>query len=85
MHDGLDPHLHFAPDSDGLASRVRAATAGGLAIFLAETRGARLGTCRRIGCDRAFVDLGRNATRRYYSTRCGNTDAVARHRARLQS
>ncbi|MBS3180429.1 MULTISPECIES: CGNR zinc finger domain-containing protein [unclassified Pseudoclavibacter] len=81
-HDGLDPHLHFAPDSDDLLARVRAVTAGGLAIFLTESRGSRLGVCSRRGCEQVFVDVGRNATRRYCSTRCGNNDAVDRYRQR---
>ncbi|PPG28636.1 hypothetical protein C5E10_13695 [Pseudoclavibacter sp. RFBG4] len=81
-HDGLDPHLHFAPEGDGLLARVRAVTAGGLAIFLTESRGARLGVCSRRGCGQVFVDVGRNATRRYCSTRCGNNDAVDRYRQR---
>ncbi|PPF43422.1 hypothetical protein C5B85_13695 [Pseudoclavibacter sp. AY1F1] len=81
-HDGLDPHLHFAPESDNLLARVRAVTAGGLAIFLTESRGVRLGACARGGCEQVFVDVGRNATRRYCSPRCGNNDAVDRHRRR---
>lgn len=33
-HDGLQPHLHFVPDSADLLSRVKAVTAGGLAFVL---------------------------------------------------
>ncbi|GAB3167719.1 CGNR zinc finger domain-containing protein [Myceligenerans halotolerans] len=81
-HDSLRPHLHFAPDSEDVCGRVRAVTAGGLAIFTVEAEGARLGTCARETCRTVFVDTSRNGRRAYCSARCGNADAVERHRAR---
>lgn len=80
MHDQLRPHLHFAPDDDDVVARVMAVTAGGLAIFMVESEGGRLGVCAREGCRTAFVDTSRNGRRSYCSARCGNTDAVRRHR-----
>lgn len=80
MHDGTPPHLHLAPDEDDIAARVRAVTAGGLAFFIASAHGRRFGVCDRERCDRAFVDVSRGGRQRYCSARCGNTDAVARHR-----
>jgi predicted RNA-binding Zn ribbon-like protein len=80
-HDSLRPHLHFTPDDEGITGRVRAVTAGGLAIFAVEAEGARLGQCAREGCRIVFVDTSRNGRRAYCSTRCGNADAVDRHRA----
>lgn len=79
-HDGLRPHLHFAPDDDDVVARVKAVTAGGLAIVTVESEGSRLGACRREGCPVVFVDTSRNGRRAYCSTRCGNYDAVRRHR-----
>jgi len=79
-HDGTLPHLHLAPDTDGITARVRAVTAGGLAFFIASAHGRRFGLCARERCDRAFVDVSRGGRQRYCSARCGNTDAVARHR-----
>lgn len=79
-HDGMDPHLHFAETSDGLVERVRAVTAGGLAIFMTEAAGGRLGTCARSGCNKVFADTSRAGRRTYCSTRCGNADAVQRYR-----
>lgn len=38
-HDGLRPHLHFAPDAQDVQSRVKAVTAGALAIFTMEAEG----------------------------------------------
>lgn len=79
-HDGWRPHLHFAPDDEDIVGRVKAVTAGGLAIFTVEAEGRRLGACTLDGCRRVFVDISRNGRRAYCSPRCGNTDAVRRHR-----
>ncbi|MDX2357929.1 CGNR zinc finger domain-containing protein [Dietzia sp. PP-33] len=79
-HDGHKPHLHFAADGDDVVDRVKAITAGGLAIFTVESEGGRLGACLREGCPEVFVDTSRNGGRRYCSARCGNHDAVRRHR-----
>ncbi|MFG3699413.1 CGNR zinc finger domain-containing protein [Micromonospora sp. NPDC047620] len=81
-HDGLRPHLHFTPEDDDVVGRVRAVTAGGLAIFAVEAEGRRLGVCARSTCVTVFVDTSRNGRRDYCSTRCGNHDAVHRHRTR---
>jgi predicted RNA-binding Zn ribbon-like protein len=81
-HDGLQPHLHFVPDSADVLSRVKAVTAGGLAFVLCWEGGSRLGRCGRAGCGRVYVDTSRNGRRRYCSARCGNTEAVIRHRSR---
>ncbi|WUG94931.1 CGNR zinc finger domain-containing protein [Streptomyces violaceus] len=81
-HDGLQPHLHFVPDSAEVLSRVKAVTAGGLAFVLCWEGGARLGRCMRSECGRAYVDTSRNGRRRYCTARCGNTEAVMRHRSR---
>ncbi|MFM9584094.1 CGNR zinc finger domain-containing protein [Streptomyces caniscabiei] len=79
-HDNLRPHLHFAPDAQDLQSRVKAVTAGGLAIFALQAEGERLGVCALGSCRTAFVDTSRNGRRAYCSSRCANTDAVRRHR-----
>lgn len=81
-HDGLQPHLHFVPDEADVLSRVKAVTAGGLAFVLCWEGGARLGRCLRAECSRAYVDTSRNGRRRYCTARCGNTEAVMRHRSR---
>lgn len=80
-HDGTPPHVHLVPDEQEITARVRSVTAGGLAFFLAWSGGTRMGTCGRPRCDRVFVDASRGGRQRYCSARCGNTDAVARHRA----
>ncbi|MDX3638476.1 CGNR zinc finger domain-containing protein [Streptomyces sp. MB09-02B] len=81
-HDDLRPHLHFTPDAQDLQSRVKAVTAGGLAIFTMEAEGGRMGVCALDSCRTAFVDTSRNGRRAYCSARCANTDAVRRHRGK---
>lgn len=80
-HDGMKPHLHFTADHDDVLARTRAITAGGLAIFAVESAGGRLGACMRRGCTEVFVDTSRNGRRAYCSARCGNYEAVRRHRS----
>lgn len=82
MHDNLKPHLHFTSDDDDIVARVKAVTAGGLAIFTLESEGGRLGACQREGCPEVFVDTSRNGRRAYCTTRCGNHVAVRRHRGK---
>ena len=81
-HDGWSPHLHFTGEDEDVVARVKAVTAGGVAIFLVESGGERLGVCARSRCERVFVDTSRNGRREYCSARCGNTAAVTRHRQR---
>ncbi|PZF53311.1 CGNR zinc finger domain-containing protein [Curtobacterium sp. MCSS17_008] len=81
-HDGLPLHLHFASPDGDLVGRVTAMTAGGLAVFVVEAGGERLGTCARQGCGNVYVDISKNCRRAYCSARCGNLDAVHRYRSR---
>ncbi len=80
-HDDLRPHLHFAAEDQDVLSRVKAVTAGGLAIFTVEAEGSRLGVCSRQTCITVYVDTSRNGRRGYCNARCGNADAVQRYRA----
>ncbi len=83
-HDDLPPHLHFADAEDDLVQRVKALTAGGLAIFAVEAEAGRMGVCGKPGCGRVFVDTSKNGRRAYCSARCGNARAVQRYRERRQ-
>ena len=83
-HDDMLPHLHFADASETVVERVRAVTAGGLAIFMTEAAGERLGVCALRDCSRVFADTSRGGNRTYCSARCGNADAVRRHRGRTR-
>ncbi len=42
----------------------------------------RLGVCTAARCDRVYVDLSRNGTRRFCSTACQNRNKAAAFRAR---
>ncbi|MEQ3551019.1 CGNR zinc finger domain-containing protein [Pseudonocardia nematodicida] len=80
-HDGVW-HLHHRDDGLGLAGVLHALIPMGTATHLT-TRGMdRLGRCAAAGCTRIFADVSRNGRQRYCSARCGNTDAVRRHRGR---
>jgi CGNR zinc finger len=82
--DDLPFHLHYAPVRAGLAARVRALTAGGLAHVIDDGSGFRLRVCQRGGCLTAFLDVSRNGRRRFCSLRCANQVNVANHRRRQQ-
>ena len=75
-------HFHYAPVRTGLAARVRALTAAGLAHVIDGEAGARLRVCSRAGCDVAFIDTSRNGRRHFCSVRCANQVNVANHRRR---
>lgn len=81
-HDGNEPHLHYVTQTRDTASRVRASTAGGLAIAICGAGGHRMGRCGRDGCGIVYVDTSRNGRRRFCSVGCANRVNVAAHRAR---
>ena len=62
---GLPFHFHYAPVRTGLAARVKALTAAGLAHVIDDGGGTRLGVCSRAGCGTAFLDTSRNGGRRF--------------------
>ncbi|MEI7031965.1 CGNR zinc finger domain-containing protein [Streptomyces pratensis] len=82
-HDGYDWHVHyFAPDAS-LADHLAADCGMALAFILVAGERERLRRCEAPDCGHAFVDLSRNRSRRYCSSRtCGNRLHVAAYRAR---
>lgn len=84
-HDGHGWHLHFdpqAPDAD-LPSALGADLAMGLLVAIRDLGLERWGACAADDCARVFVDVSRNASRRYCDPRaCGNRANVAAYRAR---
>jgi len=82
-HDGYDWHVHyFAPDAS-LADHLAADCGMALAFIIVAGEQERLRRCEAPACGRAFVDLSRNRSRRYCSSRtCGNRLHVAAYRAR---
>lgn len=79
LHDGT-PHLHYSRQESDLVAHVQAMTSTGLAYVACFSSTRRLGRCARLSCRLAFVDSSRNGRRNYCSARCGNTEAVSRHR-----
>lgn len=73
-------HFHTRPSLD------RSGWGGGISVALAAVLGSqhadRLGVCQAPACDRVFVDVSRNGTRRFCSTTCQNRVKAATHRAR---
>jgi predicted RNA-binding Zn ribbon-like protein len=75
-------HFHYAPVETGLAARVRALTAAGVAHVIDGGGGSRLRACDRYGCGVAFLDTSRNGRRHFCGVRCANQVNVASHRLR---
>jgi len=79
---GLPFHFHYAPVRTGLAPRVKALTAAGVAHVIDGGGGSRLRACGRAGCGVVFIDTSRNGRRHFCSVRCANQVNVANHRLR---
>jgi predicted RNA-binding Zn ribbon-like protein len=79
---GLPFHFHYAPVRTGLAARVKALTAAGVAHVIDGGGGSRLQACARTGCDVVFIDTSRNGRRHFCSVRCANQVNVTKHRTR---
>jgi len=82
-HDGEPWHLHFHAADNTLVNGWAAGCATGLAVVLGSELYDRLGVCTAPRCDRVYVDISRNGTRRYCSTSCQNRVKTAAFRARL--
>lgn len=81
-HDGEPWHVHFHSADAEWAVGCAASIATALAIVLGNASIDRLGICNAAGCDRIYVDISRNGTRRFCSTACQNRVKAAAFRAR---
>jgi predicted RNA-binding Zn ribbon-like protein len=81
-HDGEPWHIHFHGAQDSVAQGYAAGCATGLAVVLGSEMRDRLGVCTAPRCDRVYVDISRNGTRRFCSTACQNRVKAAAFRAR---
>jgi predicted RNA-binding Zn ribbon-like protein len=81
-HDGEPWHLHFHGTTDSLSQGWAAGCATGLAVVLGTDMYDRLGVCTAPRCNRVYVDISRNGTRRFCSTSCQNRVKAAAFRAR---
>jgi predicted RNA-binding Zn ribbon-like protein len=84
-HDGRGLHLHYAPPEASALHRVQASTVMGLANLVCDYGVARSGVCRAAGCQCVYVDVSRNAQRRFCSEACANRTNVAAFRARARN
>ncbi len=85
-HEGDEaPHFHYTMDDASFSSKLTALTAIGLARLLTTRETDRFRTCDGDGCDKVFIDVSKNASRRYCDSQtCGNRLHAARYRARRQ-
>jgi predicted RNA-binding Zn ribbon-like protein len=81
-HDGEPWHLHFHGTGGTVSADWVAGLATGLAVVLGGEFHDRLGVCTAPHCDRVYVDVSRNGTRRFCSTACQNRVKTAAFRAR---
>lgn len=81
-HDGLDWHIHATEPDAPLARRILVEAAMALIDVIRADEMHRLRACDADDCESLYVDLSKNASRRFCSTRCGNRMAVRAYRAR---
>jgi len=81
-HDGWGYHLHATEPTASVAHRMGVEAAMALADVVRAGALDRLGRCAASGCDDAFVDLTKNASRRFCDGSCANREHVAAYRAR---
>lgn len=74
--------LHHHPVDAALVPMWTSICAEGMARIIGAGHGDRLGTCKAPDCDRVFLDVSKNASRRFCSTRCQNRVKAAAFRHR---
>ncbi|MFD9945409.1 CGNR zinc finger domain-containing protein [Nonomuraea sp. NPDC059023] len=84
-HDGEPWHLHFHGPGGTVAGDWGASCSTALAIVLGSEFADRLGVCTAPACDRVYVDVSRNGTKRFCSTACQNRVKTAAFRARAKN
>ncbi|GAA1747743.1 CGNR zinc finger domain-containing protein [Agromyces humatus] len=81
-HDDLDWHIHATEIDAPLARRIMVEAAMAFVDVIRADEMARLRVCDADDCESLYVDMSKNASRRFCSTRCGNRMAVRAYRAR---
>lgn len=81
-HDELDWHIHAISSDAPLHRRVIVETAMAMVDLIRTDELSRLRVCADEHCDGLVLDLSRNRSRRFCSTRCSNRTAAAAYRAR---
>ncbi|ERG63885.1 MULTISPECIES: CGNR zinc finger domain-containing protein [Agrococcus] len=81
-HDAFDWHLHGLPHGASLADTIAVDAAMALGDLVRLDDLERCRRCADVRCERMFLDLSRNRSRRFCSTRCQSRTNVAAFRAR---
>jgi predicted RNA-binding Zn ribbon-like protein len=81
-HDDIDWHIHATEPDAPLARRILVEAAMALVDVIRSDQMDRLRVCDADDCESLYVDLSKNASRRFCTTRCGNRMAVRAYRAR---
>jgi len=77
------PHFHYTMEDASFASKITALTAIGLARLMTTESADRFRVCEGPDCDKVFIDVSKNGSRRYCDSQsCGNRLHAARYRAR---
>ena len=82
-HDDLDWHIHATDLDAPLARRILVEAAMAVIDVIRSDQMDRLAMCDADDCESLYVDLSKNASRRFCSTWCGNRMAVRAYRARI--
>ena len=81
-HDDIDWHIHATDRDAPLARRILVEAAMAFVDVIRADEIERLRVCDADDCESLYVDMSKNASRRFCSTRCGNRMAVRAYRAR---
>lgn len=81
-HDDIGWHIHATDNESPLAQRMLVEAAMALVDVVRAERLERLRDCEADDCTGVFVDLSKNGSKRFCSSRCGNRMAVRAYRAR---
>jgi predicted RNA-binding Zn ribbon-like protein len=81
-HDAWDYHVHAAPPDAPLAARMAVEAAMAMVDVIRMKELHRLRVCAAPDCDDVHVDLSKNRSRQYCTTRCSNRVNAAAFRAR---
>jgi predicted RNA-binding Zn ribbon-like protein len=81
-HDEWDYHIHATSADAPLADRMAVEAAMAMVDVIRQKALDRLRVCGASDCDDVVVDLSKNRSRQFCSTRCSNRVNVAAYRAR---
>ncbi|KHK98599.1 conserved protein containing a Zn-ribbon-like motif, possibly RNA-binding [Microbacterium mangrovi] len=84
-HDEQDWHVHLVGADAPLAQWVLGDTAWAMIDLLREDELSRIAVCADATCDGLVLDLSRNRSRKFCSTRCANRNATAAFRSRQRA